>query len=67
LRILGTRQGITIGELAEEFNVTKRTLYQDLKTLEEASYPLLSEIVEGTYPAERRGNGKTGRFSLLPK
>ena len=48
LRILGTRKGITIGKLAEEFGVTKRTLYRDLTALEEAGYPLLSEVVEGT-------------------
>jgi proteasome accessory factor B len=48
LRTLGSRHGITIGELAEEFSVTKRTLYRDLKALEEAGYPLLSEITEGT-------------------
>jgi predicted DNA-binding transcriptional regulator YafY len=48
LRTLGTRQGITIGELAEEFGVTKRTLYRDLRALEDAGYPLLSEIIEGT-------------------
>ncbi len=48
VRTLVARQGITIGELAEEFDVTKRTLYRDLKALEEADYPLLSEIVEGT-------------------
>jgi predicted DNA-binding transcriptional regulator YafY len=47
LRTLGARQGITIGELAEEFGVTKRTLYRDLKALEEAGYPLLSEVVDG--------------------
>jgi predicted DNA-binding transcriptional regulator YafY len=48
LRTLGVRHGITIGELAEEFGVTKRTLYRDIKALEEAGYPLLSEVVEGT-------------------
>jgi len=48
LRTLGARQGITIGELAEEFGVTKRTLYRDLKALEEAGYPIFSEIIEGT-------------------
>jgi proteasome accessory factor B len=48
LRTLGARHGITIGELAEEFGVTKRTLYRDLKTLEEAGYPILSEVIEGT-------------------
>jgi proteasome accessory factor B len=48
LRTLGARHGITIGELAEEFGITKRTLYRDLKALEEAGYPLLSEVIEGT-------------------
>jgi len=48
LRTLGIRQGITIGELAEEFGVTKRTLYRDLKALEEAGYPILSEVIDGT-------------------
>ncbi len=48
LRTIGARHGITIGELAEEFSVTKRTLYRDLKALEEAGYPLISDIVEGT-------------------
>src|SRR4030043_1261664 len=48
LRTLGARHGITIGELAEEFDVTKRTLYWDLKALEDSGYPLCSEIVEGT-------------------
>jgi len=48
LRTLGARQGITIGELAEEFCVTKRTLYRDLRALEEAGHPILSEIIDGT-------------------
>lgn len=47
LRTLGVRHGITIGELAEEFGVTKRTLYRDLKALEEAGYPLFIEVIEG--------------------
>jgi hypothetical protein len=38
LRTLGTRHGITIGELSEESGVTKRTLYRDLKALAEAGY-----------------------------
>jgi predicted DNA-binding transcriptional regulator YafY len=45
LRTLGTRHGITIGELAEEFGVTKRTLYRDLNPLEKAGYPS-SVIIE---------------------
>jgi predicted DNA-binding transcriptional regulator YafY len=35
VRTLGARRGITIGELAEGFVVTKRTLYRDLKALGE--------------------------------
>lgn len=48
LRTLGARQGITISELADEFGVTKRTLYRDVKALEEAGYPLVSYVIEGT-------------------
>ena len=48
LRILKSRHGITIDELAEGFGVTKRTLYWDLKTLKQAGYPVLSEVVDGT-------------------
>ena len=39
LRTLGARRSITVGELAEEFGVTERTIYRDLKALEEESYP----------------------------
>jgi proteasome accessory factor B len=48
LRTLGARNGITVGELAEEFGVTKRTLYRDLQALEEAGYLILSEVIDGT-------------------
>lgn len=48
LRTFGARQGITIGDLVEEFGVTKRTLHRDLKALEDAGYQLCSEIIEGT-------------------
>jgi len=48
LRTLAIRHGITIGELAEEFGVTKRTLYRDLRALEAAGYPILSEVIDGT-------------------
>jgi predicted DNA-binding transcriptional regulator YafY len=37
LSTLGARQRITIDELADEFGVMKRTLYRDLKALEEAA------------------------------
>lgn len=48
MRTLGARHGITIGELAEEFGVTKGTLYRNLKALEEVGNPLTSETVDGT-------------------
>lgn len=48
LRTLGARHGITIGELAEECGVNKRTVYRDLRALQDSGYPLLSEVIEGT-------------------
>jgi predicted DNA-binding transcriptional regulator YafY len=47
LRTLWTRNGITIGELAEEFGINKRTVYRDLRALQDSGYPLLSEVVDG--------------------
>jgi len=47
LRTLWIRNGITIGELSEESGVNKRTVYRDLKALEDSGYPLLSELVDG--------------------
>jgi hypothetical protein len=40
LRTLAPRHGITIGELADEFGVKKRSVYRDLKALEETRYSL---------------------------
>jgi len=48
LRILGISPGITIGELAEVFGVTKRTTYRDLRALEDSGYPIYTETIEGT-------------------
>ena len=48
LRTLWARNGITIGELSEEFGVTKRTLYRDLRALEDSGYPIISEVAGGT-------------------
>jgi proteasome accessory factor B len=48
LRTLGTRQGITLAELAEEFRVTKRTIYRDIKAIEDSGYPIFSDVIEGT-------------------
>jgi predicted DNA-binding transcriptional regulator YafY len=47
LRTLGARQGITIGELADEFSVTKGTLYRDPKVLEDSGHPIFAEIPGG--------------------
>ena len=47
LRTLWIINGVTIGELAEEFGVNKRTVYRDLKALEDSGYPLLSESIDG--------------------
>ena len=47
LRTLWTRNGITVGELSEEFGVNKRTIYRDLRALEDSGYPLLSEAIDG--------------------
>ncbi len=44
IRILRARFGATVDELAEECQVTRRTVYRDLKALEEAGYPLISEL-----------------------
>ncbi len=43
IRILRARFGATVDELAEECQVNRRTVYRDLKALEEAGYPLVSE------------------------
>ncbi|HPD60228.1 MAG TPA: WYL domain-containing protein [Thermodesulfobacteriota bacterium] len=48
LRILGISPGITIGELGEVLGVTKRTIYRDLKALEDSGYPVYTETIEGT-------------------
>ncbi|SHI52339.1 Predicted DNA-binding transcriptional regulator YafY, contains an HTH and WYL domains [Malonomonas rubra DSM 5091] len=43
IRILENRYGATVEELVEECEVTRRTIYRDLKAIEEAGYPLISE------------------------
>ena len=37
------RGGATVGELAEEFQVTKRQVHRDLQQIEDAGYPLEQE------------------------
>lgn len=43
IRILRARFGATVEELAEECGVNRRTVYRDLKALDEAGYPLIRE------------------------
>ncbi len=43
IRILKARYGATVEELAEECQVSRRTVYRDLEAIEEAGYPLTSE------------------------
>jgi len=43
IRILEARYGATVGELAEECRVTRRTVYRDLEAIRDAGYPLVTE------------------------
>lgn len=43
IRLLEARHGATVAELAEECEVTRRTVYRDLQAIEEAGYPLTKE------------------------
>lgn len=44
---LQTRKRITAARLSEKFGVSKRTIYRDIKTLERAGVPVLSEAGKG--------------------
>lgn len=44
IRLLEARRGSTVAELAEECEVTRRTVYRDLQAIETAGYPLIKEI-----------------------
>lgn len=46
IRILEARYGATVDELVEECEVTRRTVYRDLRAIEEAGYPLIGERTE---------------------
>lgn len=46
IRILEARYGATVDELAEECEVTRRTVYRDLDAISEAGYPLVGERSE---------------------
>src|SRR4051812_47606026 len=47
LRLLESRHGLTIEEIAEETAVNRRTVHRDLNALHDAGYPLVSEWEEG--------------------
>lgn len=41
---INSKRHFTVGELAEEFSVSKRTILRDLQALEEVGFPLYSEV-----------------------
>lgn len=47
IRLLETRRGLTLDELAEECGVDRRTIHRDLNAVGEAGYTLTSEWIEG--------------------
>ena len=49
LLLLQTRSVVTAGFLADEFSVTERTIYRDIRTLENAGVPIGSEAGVGYY------------------
>ena len=47
IRLLETRRGLTLDELAEECDVDRRTVHRDLNAVEQAGYSLTTEWCEG--------------------
>ncbi|MFZ4856566.1 MAG: helix-turn-helix transcriptional regulator [Desulfuromonadaceae bacterium] len=47
IRLLETRRGLTLDELAEECDVDRRTIHRDLNAVEQAGYTLTTEWSEG--------------------
>ncbi len=41
---INAKKNFTVGELAKEFSVSKRTILRDLQELEQAGFPLYSEV-----------------------
>ena len=41
---INAKKDFTVGELANEFSVSKRTILRDLQELEQAGFPLYSEV-----------------------
>lgn len=44
---LQTKRLLTANELAEKFSISKRTVYRDIKALEQADVPILTEDGKG--------------------
>lgn len=49
------RGGVTVGELAEEFQVTKRQVHRDLQQIEDSGYPLEQEDGRWRLPTGFKG------------
>lgn len=47
IRLLETRNGLTLDELAEECGIDRRTVHRDMNAICEAGYPLVSEWLDG--------------------
>ena len=47
IRLLETRRGLTLDELAEECDVDRRTIHRDLNAVEQAGYSLTTEWCDG--------------------
>ena len=62
IRILESRYGATVDELAEECGVTRRTVYRDLDAIRDAGYPLISDPEPGGQTLYRFMTG----FKKLP-
>jgi proteasome accessory factor B len=43
IRLIESRHGITLDDLAQETGVTRRTIHRDLIAIQEAGYPLISD------------------------
>lgn len=52
LTILQTKRLLTASELANKFSVSNRTIYRDIKALEQAGVPILTEDGKGYYLME---------------
>lgn len=60
LRLLQTRDGVTLGELSRDFDASGRTIRRDIEALCSAGFPVTDVHVQG----ERGGHAKVA-FTLL--